>query len=343
MSFTIDIPPASNHDVVTAVIGRWNSLTKPPGSLGRLEQLVVDFARMRGEVRPVCRRKSLYIFCGDHGVTAEGVSAWPSEVTAQMVANFVRGGAAVCALCRRFGIETVVVDSGVAADPAPGAVNRKIARGTRNFAVEAAMSRAEAIQALEAGAALPGELATDIAGAGEMGIGNTASAAALLCAFTGCDPRQAAGRGAGLDDAGVARKAAVIERALALHRPNAADPVATLAALGGFEIAMMTGFLLGAASRRLPVVVDGFISGAAALAARAIHPGVLDYMIFSHRSAERGHAVMLDALGARPLLDLDMRLGEGTGAALAINLLESALALYDGMASFAEAAVTGRV
>jgi nicotinate-nucleotide--dimethylbenzimidazole phosphoribosyltransferase len=342
MTFTIEIPARNDAAVDGAVRERWNSLTKPPGSLGRLESLVLDYARMRGDARPRCRRKSIHIFCGDHGVTAEGVSAWPSEVTAQMVANFVGGGAAICVLCRRFGINTVVVDAGVACDPISGAVGRKVARGTRNFAVEPAMTREQTMQALEAGAELARQLNADIAGVGEMGIGNTASASALLCAFTGCDPIHAAGRGAGLDDGGVRRKGDVIARALALHRPGAADGVGVLSALGGFEIAMMAGFMLGAASRRLPVVVDGFISGAAALAARAINPLVLDYLIFSHRSAERGHAVMLDALGARPLLELEMRLGEGTGAALAINLLESALALYDGMATFAEAAVSDR-
>jgi nicotinate-nucleotide--dimethylbenzimidazole phosphoribosyltransferase len=342
MKFEIDIPHRDDAAIDAAVTGRWNSLTKPPGSLGRLESVVLDFARMRGEPRPSCKQKAIYIFCGDHGVTAEGVSSWPSKVTAQMVANFVCGGAAICVLCRRFGIHTVVVDAGVAAGPLAGVTNRKIARGTRNFATEPAMTRMQAIRAIEAGAELARTLTGDIAGVGEMGIGNSTSASALLCAFTGCQTQFAAGRGAGLDESGVRRKAAVIDRALALHRPSPSDPIGTLAALGGFEIAMMAGFVLGAASCRLPVVVDGFISGAAVLAARAIQPRVVDYVIYSHRSAERGHAIMLGALGARPLLDLQMRLGEGTGAALAINLIESALSLYEGMATFAEAAVTGR-
>ncbi len=318
------------------VEARWNSLTKPPGSLGRLEGLVVRLAVQQGRARPELHRKSLYVFCGDHGVTAEGVSAYPSEVTRQMVLNFVAGGAAINVLCRRIGIRTVIVDAGVKGDPVPGALARKIGEGTRNFAVEPAMTKQECEQALHIGAELAAE-PDDIRGVGEMGIGNTTSASALLCALTGVSPHEAAGPGTGLPAEGVAKKAEVIERALALHRPNAADPLTVLSQLGGYEIAMMAGFLLHS---KAPVMMDGFITCAAALVATRIDPGVAKYLLYSHRSAEPGHARMLAELKATPLLDLSMRLGEGTGAALGISLVEHALALYDEMATFEEASVS---
>jgi nicotinate-nucleotide--dimethylbenzimidazole phosphoribosyltransferase len=339
LSFAIEIPSRENAGVEREVRARWDSLTKPPGSLGRLEPLVIEYALMHGTAAPPLRRKSMVIFCADHGVTAEGVSAWPSDVTRQMVANFISGGAAISVLCRATGIEPLVVDAGVASDPRPGALDRKVARGTANFARGPAMTISQAEQALHAGAGIARNLDADVAGVGEMGIGNTTSASALLCALAGVTPHEAVGRGAGLDNEGVRRKAAVIERALALHAASLGDPVSALAALGGFEIAMMAGFLLGAASRRLPVMVDGFIAGSAALSARAIDQRVSEYLLYSHRSAERAHGLMLDALGAKPLLDLDMRLGEGTGAALGISLLESAVRLYSEMATFAGAGV----
>jgi nicotinate-nucleotide--dimethylbenzimidazole phosphoribosyltransferase len=324
-----------------AVYDRWNSLTKPPGSLGRLEDLVATLARQLGTPRPALRGKSLYVFCGDHGVTKEGVSAYPSEVTRQMVLNFITGGAAVNVLCRRIGIRTLIVDAGVEGEPVPGVIARKIREGTRNFAQEPAMTRDEAERALAIGTSLAYEGALDdIRAAGEMGIGNTTSASALLCAFTGVAPLDAAGPGTGLPVEGVARKAEVIERALALHRPDPADPVGVLAQLGGYEIAMMAGFLLGSARQRIPVMMDGFISCSAALVASRIEPKVRDYLLYSHRSAEPAHARMLAELNATPLLDLGMRLGEGTGAALAISLTEHALALYDEMATFEEASVS---
>jgi nicotinate-nucleotide--dimethylbenzimidazole phosphoribosyltransferase len=319
-------------------------LTKPPGSLGRLESLVVQYARIHGTATPPIARKAMVVFCGDHGVAEEGVSPYPREVTTQMVKNFLRGGAAINVLCRKIGIETTIVDSGVDADPEPGALTVKIARGTQNFLKGPAMTIPQVEQALESGSQLASEVRNkaDVTGVGEMGIGNSTSASALLCAYCGVAALDAVGRGAGLDDRGVRHKADVVARAVQLHRDSLDDPVQALAALGGFEIAMMAGFLLGAASRRLPVVVDGFISGAAALAARAIQPRVVDYLIFSHRSAERAHGLMLQCLGVPPLLELQMRLGEGTGAALAIELLENALALYTGMATFAEAQVSGQ-
>jgi nicotinate-nucleotide--dimethylbenzimidazole phosphoribosyltransferase len=308
---------------------RLDSLTKPHGSLGRLEELAVQVGLIQGTDMPAIGRKAMLLFCADHGVVEEGVSPYPQEVTRQMVANFQAGGAAITVLCRQYGIEPVIVDMGVG-------------RPTRNFAREPAMSREDAARAVETGRQHAGD--GDILGAGEMGIGNSTAAAALLCAFTGISPLEATGRGTGLDDAGVARKADVIARALALHRPDPADAIGVLAALGGFEIAAIVGLILGAAEQRRVVVLDGFISCSAALVARAIEPAALDGVVYSHRSAERGHRKMLEALGAhgkaQPLLDLDMRLGEGTGAAIGISLVEAALRLYAEMATFDSAGVS---
>jgi nicotinate-nucleotide--dimethylbenzimidazole phosphoribosyltransferase len=278
---------------------------------------------------PVVGRKAMLLFCADHGVAEEGVSPYPPEVTGQMVANFRAGGAAITVLCRQYGIEPIVVDMGVG-------------KPTRNFMHEPAMSRQEAQRAVETGIAHAAD--GDLLGAGEMGIGNSTAAAALLCAFTGADPQEAAGRGTGLDDAGVARKADVIARALALHRPDPTDAMGVLAALGGFEIAAIAGLILGAARSGRVVVLDGFISCSAALVVRAMEPAALDCVVYSHRSAERGQDRMLEALGshgkARPLLDLDMRLGEGTGAAIGISLVEAAVRLYREMATFESAGVS---
>jgi len=304
---------------------RLDSLTKPQGSLGRLEELALQVGLIQGTDMPSVGRKAMLLFCADHGVVEEGVSPFPQEVTRQMVANFRAGGAAITVLCRQYGIEPVIVDMGVG-------------KPTRNFAREPAMSRAEAEQAIEAGRAHATD--GDLLGAGEMGIGNSTTAAALLCAFTGIDPREAAGRGTGLDDAGVTRKADVIAGALALHRTGHLDPIGILAALGGFEIAAIVGLILGAAQKRRVVVLDGFISCSAALVVRALEPAALDCVVYSHRSAERGHRKMLESLNAQPLFDLDMRLGEGTGAAIGISLIEAAVYLYREMATFASAGVS---
>src|SRR5215467_5508267 len=317
----LNIPCLKNAELAARIQARWNHLTKPPGSLGQLEDLVTRYANIRGDAMPRLSAKAMYVFCGDHGVTEEGVSAFPSAITAQMVRNFLRGGAAINVLCRHHGIETSVVDCGVNADCEPGAIDCKIGRGTRNFARCPAMTRDAAQKC-------------DVAGIGEMGIGNTTSASALLCVFGGVAPSAAVGRGAGLDDEGVLRKARAIECALALHQPAVRDPIGVLAAVGGFEIATMAGFLLGAAASRLPVMVDGFIASSAALVAVAIDPGVKPTLLFAHCSAEQGHRAMLAALGVRPLFQLEMRLGEGSAAALGIGLLESALRLYLEMATF---------
>ena len=308
---------------------RWNSLTKPPGSLGRLEEMVTRYALVRGTDTPAIDKKALFVFCADHGVVDSGVSAYPQEVTQQMVANFLRGGAAVNVLCRRFSIEPIVVDMGVRGPVADGVVDRKLAEGTRNFTTEPAMARPRAEEAIEAGRKLAWKAAGrfDVLGAGEMGIGNTTAAAALLSAFSGLDPAETVGRGAGVDDAGLNRKLEVVRAALALHRPDPSDPIGVLSTIGGFEIGAIAGLILGAEEVRVPVVLDGFISCSAALIAKAVRPASMSGVFFSHRSAEQGHTRMLAHLEAEPYLALDMRLGEGTGAAIAIHLLETALAL----------------
>ncbi len=344
MNLNIEIPGIADSTLENRVWHRWNSLTKPPGSLGRLESLVVEYALMQGTERPRIDRKALILFCADHGVTAEGISAFPREVTAQMVKNFLTGGAAISVLCRRLGIEPLVVDAGVDGPLQPGALDYKCGQGTGNFAKEPALNLAQAEQALRNGIALAGDVCqrADIAAVGEMGIGNTTSASALLSALTGCPPNDAAGAGTGLDSVRISHKAEVIAGALRLHGAAVAskDPMAILCAFGGFEIATMAGFLLGAASHRLPVMVDGFICCAAVLVARSFNPSVMNYLIFSHRSAEAAHDRMLADLQRKPLLDLEMRLGEGTGAVLAISLLESAVALYSQMATFEQVGVS---
>jgi nicotinate-nucleotide--dimethylbenzimidazole phosphoribosyltransferase len=340
------IPPL-DEAAMDAARERQNQLTKPQGSLGRLEELSIRIAGITGQARPVIQHKVITVMAGDHGVVAEGVSAFPQEVTPQMVANFLYGGAAINALARHAGARVVVVDMGVAADlpPHPGLVDKKVAYGTANMAQGPAMTREQAEQALLAGADVvqtqlqPG---LDILGTGDMGIGNTTPSAAIAAALTGRDPAEIAGRGTGLDDAGVQHKIEVIRRALAVNQPDPGDALDVLAKVGGFEIAGLAGAMLAAAANRVPVMVDGFISTAAAMIAVGLAPDVRSYLIASHHSQEQGHGVMLDWLGLTPLLDLDLRLGEGTGAALGISLAEAACKVLDEMATFAEAAVAGK-
>jgi nicotinate-nucleotide--dimethylbenzimidazole phosphoribosyltransferase len=317
--------------------------TKPRGSLGRLEELAVRITAIRGEKRGPAR-SVVVVAAGDHGVACEGVSAYPQEVTAQMLANFASGGAAVAVLCRAASARLVIVDAGVAAPPAvPGLVDLSLGRGTANAAVGPAMGRASAVAGIVRGAVLGRRLGAEGAGTvglGEMGIGNTTVAAALTCALTGCEPAHACGRGTGLDDDGVARKVETVSRMLAANRPRADDPVGALAAVGGFELAVLCGVALGAAASRAVVLLDGFISSVSALAATLIAPSLRQYLVASHLSPEPGHGVVLDALGLDPLLDLELRLGEGSGAALALPLLEAARAILEEMATFGEAGVT---
>lgn len=319
--------------------------TKPRRSLGRLEDVACRIAAARGTSLPDMPRKAVVVMAADHGVAAEGVSAYPQEVTRQMVLNFARGGAGINVLARHVGAEVVVVDMGVK-EPLDGVVGVRACRigpGTRNLACEAAMTRAEATAALEAGIAIAYELAdggVTLLAIGEMGIANTTSASALTAVFTGCSPQEVTGRGTGIDDAALAHKVDVIRRALVLHRPAPADALGVMAALGGFEIAGMAGVVLGAAARRVPVVVDGFISAAAALVAARLAPAAAGYLVASHRSVEVGHRKVLEALGAPPLLDLELRLGEGTGAALAMGLVDASLRILHEMATFAAAGVS---
>jgi nicotinate-nucleotide--dimethylbenzimidazole phosphoribosyltransferase len=326
---------------------RQAQLTKPAGSLGQLEDVSVRLAGIRRTLRPPLRDRAVFVLAADHGVTDDGVSAYPREVTAQMVLNFLRGGAAINVLARMVGARVVVADLGVDGDlPShPDLRDRKVRRGTASIARGPAMSRAEAIAAVEAGRGLVAEehaRGLDVACTGDMGIGNTTPSAALICHFTGMPPEQVVGRGTGVDDAGLERKRAVVARALEVNHAALAggDPLDVLAAIGGLEIAGLVGVALECAARRVPVIIDGFISGAAALTATAIEPRAREYMLAGHRSHELGHAAALAGLDLRPLLDLDMRLGEGTGAVLALPLLEAAVALLDEMATFDSASVS---
>lgn len=331
-----------NLNLEQRIRARLDSLTKPPGSLGLLEEVALRFAMIRGEEMPSPARKGLYVFCGDHGIVEAGVSRYPQTVTRQMIRNFVDGGAAINVLCRRQQIRPVIVDMGACGAAQPGVIDKKIAQGTQNFLEQPAMTRDQAEKAIAIGRLLAEEAAADydMAGLGEMGIGNTSSAAALLSAFSGRSPYETAGPGAGLDAEGVRRKAEILERALAGHKVDPKDGIGVLAAFGGFEIAGMAGFILGASRLRLPVVLDGFPCCAAALAARSIDPDGLATVFFSHVSQEPGHRALLEFLGARAYFDFGMRLGEGTGAALMIGLIDVAVRLYREMATFSEAGVS---
>jgi nicotinate-nucleotide--dimethylbenzimidazole phosphoribosyltransferase len=320
--------------------------TKPRRSLGRLEDLVCQLAAIRGGAVPMrLEKKAIVVMGADHGVAAEGVSAYPQEVTGQMLLNLARGGAAINVLARQARARVVVVDMGVAHPPPdrPEIRQHRIAGGTANFTRGPAMTREQALEALRTGAALADQLAgsgVGLIGIGDMGIGNTTASSALASVFTGAPPEEVTGRGTGIDEATFRRKIEVVRRGIQVNRPEAADAVDVLAKVGGFEIAGLAGVTLGAAAARVPVVVDGFIAGASALAAVRLAPAVAGYLIASHRSVEVGHRMVLRALGAKPLLDLDLRLGEGTGAALAMTLVDAALAIASEMATFEAAGVS---
>jgi nicotinate-nucleotide--dimethylbenzimidazole phosphoribosyltransferase len=326
---------------------RLEQLTMPRWALGRLLDLAEDLAGMTGRAQPPVARKTVMLMAGDHGVAAEGVSVYPAEVTAQMGHNFVRGGAGINALASLAGARVVVVDMGVAADLEPlaqgGAVRScKIRPGTSNIATGSAMSREEAVRAIEAGIAQAEQLSstTDVFGLGEMGIGNTTPASAIVATMTGRRVAEVTGRGTGVDDERLRHKRAVVERALRVNQPAAADGLDVLAKVGGFEIGGLVGVILAAAAARKPVIVDGFITTAAALIAHRLAPQARAYLVAAHRSVEPGHRHALDHLGLRPLLDLDLRLGEGTGAALAMPLVEAAARVLTQVATFTEAAVS---
>ena len=340
------IPPADAGARARAH-ARLEQLSMPHWALGRLMDLAEDLAGITGSAQPPVDRKTIVTMAADHGVAARGVSRYPQEVTVQMVRNFVRGGAGINALARLAGAEVVVVDLGVAGNlsdlaDAGRILSRRIAAGTRDMTAGPAMSREQAQAALEAGIAVAQDLGptTDVFGTGEMGIGNTAPSSAIVALYSGRPVADVTGRGTGIDDAGLRRKIAMIEQALAVNAPDPADPLGVLAAVGGFEIGGIAGLILGAAAQRKPVLVDGFISTAGAILAARIAPRSLDAMIASHRSLEPGHRIALDCLGKRPLLDLDLRLGEGTGAALAMHLVEAAVRVLTDVATFDEANVS---
>ncbi len=317
-------------------------LTKPPGALGRLEEIAMQLAALQGTERPDVEAAHISLFAADHGVAGEGVSAFPQSVTGEMVRNFSRGGAAICVLARELGATLEVIDLGTLEDPGPldGVVNARLAPGTANMCREPAMSAAQRDAALKAGrgAARRAANARLFIG-GEMGIGNTTAATALACALLEVEPGPLTGPGTGLDADGVAHKRAVIQQALDLHHGRLADPLEALRRVGGFEIAALCGAYIACAQDRRAVLVDGFIASAAALAATRICPGAENWLLYSHRSGEPGQRIILDALAARPLLDLGLRLGEGSGAASAVPLLRLACALHNEMATFAEAGI----
>ncbi|MGB1253349.1 MAG: nicotinate-nucleotide--dimethylbenzimidazole phosphoribosyltransferase [Candidatus Promineifilaceae bacterium] len=342
--FNLQIP-SIDESATQAAAAQQADLTKPAGALGKLEPLSIRLAGMTGNPSPTFDNKGVIVMAGDHGVTAEGVSAFPSAVTPQMVLNFLMGGAAVNVLARQAGATVTVVDMGVNFDfdDHPQLVKAKVARGTDNMAVGPAMSREQAVQAIQAGIdVVSAEIAKglNIVAIGEMGIGNTTPASAITAVFTGLPVADITGRGTGLDDAGLANKVAVIERAIATNAPDASDPIGVLAKLGGYEIAGLAGVVLGAAAHRVPVITDGFIASSAALIAAEIDPAAKDYLLASHNSVEIGHQAILARLGLEPLFDLGFRLGEGTGAVMAFHFVEAAVRTLNEMATFASAGVS---
>lgn len=335
-----------DESAMQAARGRQNQLTKPAGSLGRLEELSIQLAGITGKPLPVIKGKSVIVMAGDHGVVAEGVSAYPQEVTPQMVLNFLMGGAGINVLARHVDAKVTVVDMGIAGEiPTIGKalIRRRVGSGTANLAQGPAMRREQAEESIQSGIEVAlDEISkgADIIGTGDMGIGNTTPSAAIACVLMNLPPEKIAGRGTGVDDKGWKRKVSAITRGLDVNKPNAKDGLDVLSKVGGFEIGGLAGVMIGAASKRVPVMVDGFISTAAAMIAVTLAPQCKGYLISAHRSKENGHALMLEWLGLKPLLDLDMRLGEGTGAALGISLAEAACKVLSEMATFGEAGVS---
>lgn len=331
-------------DLLAKAQARLDNKTKPLGSLGRLEEFARRVAAITGSLAPEMGKKVVFTFAGDHGVVEEGVSAFPKEVTPQMVLNFLRGGAGVNVLARHVGAEVRVVDVGVDYDfaPAPGLIIRKVARGTRNFAKGPAMTVEETLAAIGVGIELAAQAKAEgvtLVGTGEMGIGNTTPSSAIIAAISGKSVREVTHRGTGINDTALVNKVRVIEEGLAVNRPDAHDPLDVLTKVGGLEIAGIAGLIVGCAALRLPVVVDGFISTAGALIATELHPHAKDYLFAAHQSVEIGHRFMLEHMGFEPILDLKLRLGEGTGAALAMGLIEAGVKILNEMATFAEAGV----
>jgi len=334
-----------NPDLLQQAQERLDNKTKPPGSLGRLEEFARRMAAISGTEEPDLAKKVVFTFAADHGVVEEGVSLYPKEVTTQMVFNFLAGGAGVNVLARHSGAEVRVVDVGVDHDfgDTPGMLHRKVARGTRNFTKGAAMTREEMVAALQVGIDLADQCRAEgvgLVGTGEMGIGNTTPSSAIIAVISGLSVRELTHRGTGIGDAALVNKIRVIEEGVALNKPDPQDPLDVLAKVGGLEIAAIAGLVLGCAANSIPVVIDGFISTAGALIASELHPNVRDYIFAAHQSVEIGHRFMLERIGVRPILDLDFRLGEGTGAALAMGLIEAGVKVMKEMATFEQAGVT---
>jgi nicotinate-nucleotide--dimethylbenzimidazole phosphoribosyltransferase len=341
-SFTI--PPAANKDLEKEIVSRLNNLTKPIGSLGRLEEFALRYCLCKGKIAARLSRMTIFTFAGDHGITEENITPYPSDVTYQMVLNMVHGGAAISVMCRKAGIDCAVVDMGVKGSfqEFPGLVIRKVAPGTKNFRKEPAMSREECLKALDAGQDLAKESASDLLGVGEMGIGNTSSASALYSLLLDLNPEDTIGAGTGSVGTLLEKKKQVVRDAVLFHRREwDHTPFEALRRVGGFEIAGMTGMILGAAQSRIPIVIDGFVATAAALVAMKMAPAVKDYLFFAHASAEQFHKPFLASQGIAPILSLDMRLGEGTGSVLAMHIIAQAMECYHRMATFDSAGVSG--
>jgi len=341
----LHIEPIQN-DLLGKACTRLDNLTKPQGSLGRLEEFAQKLVLMTGNEMPSpLTKKAIFTFAGDHGVVDEGVSLFPKEVTIQMVYNFLKGGAAINVLSRHTGADEVVVDIGVDYDfgKEKGLVSRKVMRGTKSMRKGPAMTRQEAEQCIDTGINLALEYAEkgyNIFGTGEMGIGNTTPSSAIAAVITGTPVREVTGKGTGITDETLEHKIKIIEDSIALNKPDPEDPIDVLAKVGGTEIGGIAGLILGAASQKIPVVIDGFISTAGALIAYCLEPAVKDYMFAAHNSVEKGHAIILEKIGLKPVLDLNLRLGEGTGAALAMSIIEAGLKIYREMATFDEAGVS---
>lgn len=345
-----------NYEIMKSAKQRQDNLTKPKESLGRLEELSIQIAGIKGEVIPEIKNKVIFTLAGDHGVTEESISAYPKEVTAQMVYNFLRGGAGINVLARQVGCRVVVCDMGVAEELRVESgelrvkdckfVNKKINYGTKNFAKEQAMTRNEAVKAIEVGVELVEEElneGVDIIGTGDMGIGNTTSSSAIAAVICKKEVEEVTGRGTGVDDKMHKHKIKVIEKAIEFHNPDPDDAIDILSKIGGYEIAGIAGVILAGARYKIPVVVDGFISGAGALIAYTLQPKLKDYLIASHLSYEPGHKIILEYLGLKPILSLDMRLGEGTGSALGIFIVEAACKILSEMATFKDAGVSEKI
>lgn len=327
---------------------RLDYLTKPQGSLGRLEEFARRYVAITRNLNPRIDKKAIFTFAGDHGVAEEGVSAFPKEVTPQMVFNFLRGGAGINVIARHVDADVVVIDIGVdyEFDDAPGLVKKKVGRGTKNITKGPAMTREDAIKSLEIGIELAEEYALKgyrIFGTGDMGIANTTPSSAIVAAITGRPVEKVTGRGTGIDDKSFKKKVGVIKKALEINRPDPKDPIDVLSKVGGYEIAGIAGFIIGCASKKIPVVVDGFISTAGALIATELEPKIKDYIFMAHRSVEAGHQIVLERIGQRPFVDLDMRLGEGTGAAIGIGLVEIGVKVLTEMATFGDAGISEKI